>query len=103
MWVPFRKLLSRSRGFNSLLGEVVFEAPPLKGQSSHSLFQWRVKRGLDDNSFFISLKMLPDGYEGPDGRVKNYISFDLATAEQVRANLDACIAEFHRLKTNVRL
>ncbi|MBA1154949.1 hypothetical protein [Microvirga mediterraneensis] len=82
----------------SLLGEVIYEAEPLQGQSSTSLFQWRVKKGLDDASYFVSLKMLPDGSAGPEGAPKNYISFDLETAEQVRGSLEVCIAECRRLK-----
>jgi hypothetical protein len=97
MWSPFRKLLARSKTLGSLLGEVLFETPPLKGQSQYSFCQWRVKSGLDDVPFFINLKMLPDGYEGPEGAARNYISFDLETAEHVRKSLDTCILECRRL------
>src|SRR5262249_1199000 len=97
MWTPFRRLFARSKLLGSLLGDVVFETPPLKGQSSRSIFQWRVKKTLDDKSLLISLKLVPDGYAGSDGSPNNYISFDLATAEQIRADLDACISKARQL------
>jgi hypothetical protein len=97
MWAPFKKLLARSKAFGSLLGDVLFETPPLKGQSSHSVFQWRVKQSLDEKSFFVSLKMIPDGYAGAEGSPTNYINFDLATAQQIKADLDNCIARVRQL------
>jgi hypothetical protein len=97
MWAPFRKLFARSKMFSSLLGDVVFETPPLSGQSSHSVFQWRVKQGLDEKSIFISLKVIPDGSIGAEGSPRNYISFDLATAERIKADLDACIRKAREL------
>jgi hypothetical protein len=97
MWTPFRRLFARSKVLNSLLGDVVFQTPPSRGQSSHSIFQWRVKRSLDEKSLLISLKLLPDGAAGPEGSPRNYISFDLATAEQIRADLDACISKARQL------
>jgi hypothetical protein len=36
--------------------------------------------------------MKPDGYMGPEGSPTNYISFDIATAQQIRADIDECIA-----------
>jgi hypothetical protein len=92
MWGPLRKLLRRSRNINALLGDVLFESNPVIGQTSHSTFQWQVKRGLDDKSFYLSVKMRADGSIGSEGSPTNYISFDLATALQVRADIDECIA-----------
>jgi len=91
MWSPIKSLLSKSKSLNALFGDVIYEAPAVKGQSSHSLFQWCVKRTTDGQSVLIGLKLLPDGYAGPEGSPTNYISFDLPTAMQIRANLDECI------------
>ena len=68
----------------------------VKGRSSHSFFQWRVKRGLDNSSLFITLKVVADAYVGVEGATRDYISFDIATAEQIRADLDRCISEYYR-------
>jgi hypothetical protein len=97
MWRQLERLLARSRTLSSALGDVVFETPPLRGQSRHSLFQWRLKKGLDGTSLFVAFKLLPDTYAGPEGTPTNYISFDIATAERLRADLDLCIDEYHRL------
>jgi hypothetical protein len=97
MWAPFRKFLAKSKTLGSLLGDVLFETPPLKGQLSHSTFQWRVKKSLDEKSFYVSLKLIPDGYAGPEGSPTNYINFDLATAQQIKANLEDCIAVARQL------
>jgi hypothetical protein len=48
-------------------------------------------------SLFVAFKLLPDSYAGPEGTPTNYISFDIATAERLRADLDLCIDEYHRL------
>jgi hypothetical protein len=92
MWAPIRKLLAKSKTFGTLFGDVLFETLPLKGQSSHSTFQWQVKKSLDEKSFYVALKLIPDGYAGPEGSPTNYASFDLATALQIRAGLDECIS-----------
>lgn len=97
MWGPFKKLFAKSKSLGVLLGEVLFETPMLQGQSSRSVFQWRLKKSLDERSLFISLKLVPDGYAGPEGAPTNYIDFDLTTAEQIRTNLDACIAAARQL------
>jgi len=97
MWTLFRKFFAKSKTLGSLLGDVLFETPPLKGQSSHSAFQWRVKKSLDEKSFYVSLKLIPDGYAGSEGSPTNYINFDLATAQQIKADLDDCIAMARQL------
>jgi hypothetical protein len=97
MWAPLKKLLAKSKSLGPLLGDDVFELPPLKGQSSHSIFQWRVKKSLDEKSFFVSLKLVPDGYAGPEESPSNYINFDLATALQIKADLENCIIVARRL------
>jgi hypothetical protein len=98
MWTSLKKFFLNSRAMGSLLGEIVYEAEPLQGQLSTSLFQWRVKKGLDDVSYFVGVKMLPDGYAGAEGSPNNYINFDLETAERIKAGLETCIAECRRLK-----
>jgi hypothetical protein len=97
MWSHLKKFLARSKTLSSSFGEVIFETETIQGQSSYSLFQWRIKKGLDEKSIFVALKLLPDAYMGPEGRPINYISFDIASAELARAELDRCIAEYYRL------
>jgi hypothetical protein len=92
MWAPLKKLFARSKNFGALFGDILFESIPVKGQSSHSTFHLQVKRGLDEKTFYVSVKMKPDGYMGPEGSPTNYISFDIATAQQIRADIDECIA-----------
>ena len=92
MWAMFRKLFSRSKKFSALFGDVLFQTNVVQGQSSSSTFQWQVKRGLDQKSFYIAVKMVADGYIGPEGSPTNYISFDLQTAEKIKADIDECIA-----------
>jgi hypothetical protein len=96
MWGSVKKLLGHIGSFNSLLGDVVFETPPVSGQSSKAEFQWRVKQGTDGRSLFISLKCRPDSSFEVNNRTRMFIEFDLAAAERVRADLDACIAELQR-------
>ena len=88
----FRKLFSRSKNFGALFGDVLFQTNVVQGQSPHSVFQWQVKKGLDQKSFYIAVKMIADGYMGPEGSLTNYISFDLQTAERIKADIDECIA-----------
>ena len=92
MWAPLRKLFSKSKNFGALFGDVLFETIPVKGQGSYSTFHLQVKRGLDGKTFYIAVKMKPDAYMGPEGSPTNYMSFDLATALQIRADIDECIA-----------
>jgi len=92
MWAPIRKLLSKSKTFGTLFGDVLFQTHPLKGQTSHSALQWQVKRSLDEKSFYVSLNVIPDAYAGPEGAPTTYTNFDLSTALQIRADLDECIA-----------
>jgi hypothetical protein len=96
MWGSVKKLLGHFGSFNALLGDVVFETPPVSGQSASSEFQWRVKQGTDGRSLFVSLKCKPDSAFQVNHRTRAFIEFDLATAERVRADLDACIAELQR-------
>jgi hypothetical protein len=75
-----------------LFGDVVFESETVCGQVASSQFQWQVKRGLDEKSYYVCVKMKPDGYAGPEGSPTNYINFDLPTALKIRADIDECIA-----------
>jgi len=97
MWLSLKGLLAQLNIFNASLGDVLFETPPVKGRSAHSYFQWRVKKGLDNSSLFITLKVRADAGYGLAGATTDYLSFDLATAEQIRADLDRCISEYRQL------
>src|ERR1700757_2828032 len=92
MWGPFRKFLARSKSFKPLLGDVVFESEAVRGQAASSQFQWQVKRGLDEKSYYVCIKMKADVSIGPERSPTNYINFDLPTALKVRADIDECIA-----------
>ena len=92
MWAPFRNLFLRSRSLKALLGDVVFESETVRGQAVSSQFQWQVKRGLDEKSYYVCIKMKADGSMGREGAPTNYINFDLPTALKVRADIDECIA-----------
>ena len=97
MWRFFKSLLTQIGLVNASLGDVLFETPPVKGRSAHSYFQWRVKKGWDRSSLFIALKVRADAEYGIVGATTDYLSFDLATAEQIRSDLDRCISEYRRL------
>ena len=47
---------------------------------------------MDQESYYIGIKMKADAFIGPEGQPMNYINFDLATARQIRADIDECIA-----------
>jgi hypothetical protein len=49
------------------------------------------KRPVKGDGLYVSAKMIPDGYAGPEGSPTNYISFDLDTAIRIRDHLDECI------------
>lgn len=91
MWPVFRKLFSRSKSLNALLGDVIFATPRERGTNLSSFFEWRVKKSIDGAKFYVSLAMIPDGYAGAQGSPTNYINFDLETAERVREHLTECI------------
>jgi hypothetical protein len=48
-------------------------------------------------AIYVSLRLIPDGYVGPEGSPTNYINVDLATAQQIKADLDDCIAMARQL------
>ncbi|MEQ1899635.1 MAG: hypothetical protein ABL866_02765 [Devosia sp.] len=81
---------------------VVYETPSMTGHED-SLFQWRVKR-RDDGVLLVSLKLVPDyvvrraGGEGGDGPTESYIDFAPEDENQIKAALDACVAECERIK-----
>lgn len=97
VWPFVKKALARLPRLGAALGEVVFETRPLKGQIEGSLFQWRVKRSIDAEGYFIGLKLRPDSYAGPDGSVVNYINLSIDEAEQAKSDLERCIIEYRRL------
>ena len=91
MWPIFRSILSRSKLFNTIAGDVVFATTEESGSSRHSIFEWRVKELLDKSDVVIGLKMKPDGFAGAEGDATNYINFDIETAIKVRDHLNECI------------
>ena len=97
MWAFVKTLLAKSKLLNQALGEVVFETPEIKGTSSHSFFQWRVKKAVEGDQYFVALRMCPDAHAGAEGSPTNYMNFDIETAQRLKFNLDRCIAEYYRL------
>ena len=95
-----KRVLSKFTSLKAPLGGVIFETIPVTGEvKKYSYLIWRVKRGVDGR-LYIGVKLRPDTYEGPEGALRNYMNFDLESAEKVRANLDTCIAEYRRLQGN---
>ena len=97
MWAFGKKILAKSKLLNQTLGDVVFETPEIKGASSHSFFQWRIKKSLEGGQYFVALRMRPDAYAGPEGSPTNYMNFDIETAQHLKIHLDHCISEYYRL------
>lgn len=97
MWASVKKILAKSGLLNQALGEVVFETPEIKGGHSRSFLQWRVKKSVEGDQFFVSLRMRPDAYAGPEGEPINYVNFDIEAAKRLRSDLDLCIREYHRM------
>lgn len=97
MWDFVKILLTKSRLLNQAFGDVVFETPEIKGASSHSFFQLRVKRSVEGGEYFVAIRMRPDAYTGPGGSPTNYINFGMEAAQRLKLNLDRCVAEYHRL------
>jgi hypothetical protein len=46
---------------------VVYKTPEVGRQNSHSFLEWRVKRDVEGDAYFIGLRMIPDTYVGPPG------------------------------------
>jgi hypothetical protein len=97
MWAFVKKILAKSKALNQILGDVVFETPEIKGASSHSFFQWRVKKSVEGGQYFVALRMRADAYAGPEGAPTKYMNFDIRAAQRLRSDLDLCIREYHRL------
>jgi hypothetical protein len=97
MWTAIKRLLARSSLLNQALGDVVFETPEIGGASSHSFFQWRVKRSMEGGHYVVALRMRPDAYAGAEGSPTNYMHFDIESAQRLRFQLDQCINEYYRL------
>jgi hypothetical protein len=97
MWAFAKRILARSQTFNRILGEVVLETSIVQGASSHSSFQWRIKKSAVGGEYFVALKMRPDSYAGAEGSPTNYMSFDIEAAEQLKFDLELCIDECRRL------
>jgi len=97
MWAFVKRFLAKSRLLNQALGDVVFETAEIKGASSHSFFQWRIKKSVEGGQYFVALRMRPDAYAGPEGSPTNYMNFDIDAAQHLKLNLDRCISEYYRL------
>lgn len=87
----------------ALLGEVVFETPPINGSLNHSFLKWRVKRSIDQRDIYVGLSMRPDGYAGAEGSATNYMNFSLAAAIELRDSLNECIAVAQQHSDGTRL
>ena len=88
-----RLMASRSRVLNRALGDVVSEREPIQGTTRHGYAKCRIKQSVHGEQCFISVEFRPDYLAGPEGSPKNWIDFDLASAERLRDTLDFCIAE----------
>ncbi|MBR0961254.1 hypothetical protein [Bradyrhizobium japonicum] len=97
MWASVKRILAKSKLLNQTVGDVVFETPEIKGSSSHSFFQWRIKKSMVGGQYFVALRMRPDAYAGPEGAPTNYVNFDIEAAQRLRSDLDLCIREYDRL------
>jgi hypothetical protein len=95
-----KKLLAKSKALDHALGDVVFLTPEIKGQHWRSCLEWRVKKTVNGDKYFVALRMVPDAYAGPEGSVTNYMNFDIQTAGRIRLHLDECIAAYYRLVGN---
>jgi hypothetical protein len=101
-WGKVRRLAIDLFPETNSVARVVYETPSMTGHED-SIFQWRVKR-RDDGILLISLKLIPDymvrggGGEGPDGPTESYIDFAPEDVNQIKAALDACLAECERIR-----
>ena len=57
MWAFVKRFLAKSKLLNQTLGDVVFETAEIKGASSHSFFQWRIKKTVEGGQYFVGLAM----------------------------------------------
>ena len=101
MWTFVKKSLARFKSLNQALGEVVFETPEIKGATSYSFLQLRIKKSVEGDQYFVALRMRPDAYAGPEGSPTNYMNFDIEAAQRLKFNLDRCISEYYRLAGDV--
>jgi hypothetical protein len=91
MWPFVKRILSHSETLSVIFGDIVFQTESENGVRQRSFIQWKVKKALRGNEFYVSLAMISDAYEGPEGSPTNYMSFDLAKAKRLRDKLDQCI------------
>jgi hypothetical protein len=101
-------------GHVGIIREVVFEVKespratwrrplsnePRQGPRVALLFPVASKEGARRGISLVTIKMNADGFIGPEGSPTSYISFDLATAEQIRADIDECIAIIRHFSAN---
>jgi hypothetical protein len=96
-WTKVRKFIVDLFPDTNGTAQVVYETPPLRGQED-SRFEWRLKRRAD-GFFLISLKLIPDYSVEQDGfPPEHHIDFAPEDVNQIKAALDACLAEYERIK-----
>ncbi len=81
------------------VARVVYETSPIEGLDD-TLLEWRVKRRGDGFAMISLVIQCPGGAE--DGPPRYSIDVLPEVAEAIKANLDACLAEYERLKTEPR-
>jgi hypothetical protein len=79
--------------YNYPAGEVLTEGLEIQGIYGSSFVQWRTKKTSDGKQKFISLRLHPSFYYGPEGNANYFVDFDLESARAVRESLDEIIAE----------
>jgi hypothetical protein len=96
-WTKVRKFVVDLFPDTNRTAQVVYGAPSLRGhEDSH--FEWRLKRRAD-GIFLISLKLIPDYSVDQEGfPVEYHIDFAPEDVNQIKAGLDACLAECERIK-----
>ncbi len=101
MWTFLQRAFARSATLNYNCGDVVYEAPEVRGQSSRSFAQWRVKKGAKcDENISSASRCCPTRMQEQKGSPTNYMNFDIENAQRLRSNLNLCIAEYYRLTTS---
>jgi hypothetical protein len=79
--------------YNYPAGDVLTVGPGIQGIYGSSFVQWRTKKTSDDKQKFISLRLHPSFFYGPQGNANYFVDFDLESARAVRESLDEKIRE----------
>lgn len=98
-WTKVRKFVVDLFPDTNVTAQVVYEAPALRGHED-SRFEWRVKRRAD-GIFLISLKLIPDYSVDREGFPMEYhIDFAPEDVDKIKTTLDACVAQYERIKAD---